>query len=223
MAEHGTRTMYNPPYRCRCEPCTEANRVYNRNLDRRHRRIRYGIEDPSTDWVDPTEAREHLLWLNTVGIGQRTIAARTGIARSALRELAAGTTKKIHHRTADRLLAVGRSAAAPGAYIDATRTWELVTDMLYLGATKVSIAEQIGQQRALQLGRTRVTRRNADQIEAAWEQLGRTLAPWHGTYAGYAKRRCRCVRCTAEARRYSRARRAGVNVDELDALEWDAA
>ena len=48
-AEHGTRTMYVKG--CRCEPCRDANRVYQRQY------LRGRVEAGRTDWHGKRIAR----------------------------------------------------------------------------------------------------------------------------------------------------------------------
>jgi hypothetical protein len=101
----GTRSRYVAG--CRCEPCVIANRTYSRNHDRHHRRVRWGIETHTNPLVDATEARNHLLWLQSRGIGLRRLHNVTGIARSTLNEIRSGRRNRITRPTANRIIAVG--------------------------------------------------------------------------------------------------------------------
>ena len=172
MREHGTRAKYVVE-KCRCEPCTNANRTYARQRDRQARRVRYGFDEPKPAFIDATEAREHLLWLSSVGVGKRRVAELTGVSLSAIDKLRQGNRTKCRPQTADKILGVGRSRASDGAFIDAKKTWRLIDDLVKHGWTKQAIAKAIGskaQRPALQLQPNQVTARNARAIEQLHER-----------------------------------------------------
>ena len=171
MRQHGTRAKYVVE-KCRCEPCTNANRTYARQRDHQARRVRYGFDEPNPAFIDATEAREHLLWLSSVGVGKRRVAELTGVSLSAIDKLRQGNRTKCRPETAAKILAVGRSRASDGAFIDAKKTWRLIDDLLKHGWTKQAIAKAIGskaQRPALQLQPNKVTARNARAIEQLHE------------------------------------------------------
>jgi len=171
MREHGTRAKYVVE-KCRCEPCTNANRTYARQRDRQARRVSYGFDEPNPAFIDATEAREHLLWLSSVGVGKRRVAELTGVSLSAIDKLRQGNRTKCRPETAAKILAVGRSRTSDGAFIDAKKTWRLIDDLLKHGWTKQAIAKAIGskaQRPALQLQPNKVTARNARAIEQLHE------------------------------------------------------
>lgn len=173
MREHGTRACYvfgvepgsDRSKGCRCDPCREANRSYARERDRRSRRVAYGIEHHEPPYIDAAEVRAHLRWLARQGIGLRRIAELTGLSRTTLARIGRDgrrCERRVTPATAEKILAVGRSKAAPGAYVPAAETWKLIDDLLAHGWTKAAISKAIGQGgRALQLGRGQVTARNA--------------------------------------------------------------
>lgn len=209
MRQHGTRAMYVVE-RCRCEPCAEANRAHARNWYRNRARARFGIEELIVRRVDATEARDHLLWLRSNGIGLRTVAERTGLSRSSLQEIVTGERRQVAPETADRILAVPRTVASAGCRIDAAPTWRLVDDLLHLGYTLGDISRALGRAhpRGLPIGRTAVQRRTADriaEIHRAWRDCG---VEWHGTAGGYQDRKCRCMQCRGWAAEAKRRRRA---------------
>jgi hypothetical protein len=206
---HGVRAKYVFE-KCRCSDCVEANRVYARQRDRHSRRVRYGIEPDVPKFVDATETRDHLAWLRSQGVGLRAVEARSGIGRTALREIILGRRTRILPRTADAVLGVPRSIARPGALVDSTEARAMVDDLRYLGFRRIAIARALGRAdipASLLKGRP-VKRSTADEVRAAWEAMIRTTEHWHGTYAGYAKRSCRCLRCRRSARETARARRS---------------
>lgn len=169
MREHGTRACYvfgpeGGDHRngCRCEPCTEATRIYERERYRAKHRPDGGFQPA---YVDASDARRHLLWLSSVGVGRRAVAAHSGVALSSIHGIRSGRTTKARPATIDAILAVGRSAASPNALVDATDTWAKVDELRAHGWTKAAISRAIGQDgRALQLGRRRVTARNARKV-----------------------------------------------------------
>jgi hypothetical protein len=167
MREHGTRAKYVVE-KCRCEPCTKANRDYALQRDRHKRRVAFGIEEHQPAFIDATEARDHLRWLSKVGIGKRRVSQITGISVSAIEELRKGNRTKCRPKTAAKILGVGRSKASDGAFIDAKQTWRLINDLLEHGWTKEAIAKAIGskaQRPSLQLQPNRVRAKSARAIE----------------------------------------------------------
>ena len=93
MSRCGTRSGYVAG--CRCDDCRAAHRDYNREWLRREARIRYGIEPPKpARWIDATEVREHLTWLQSIGIGRRLVARYSGVSASQITKLRDGTTSR---------------------------------------------------------------------------------------------------------------------------------
>ena len=167
MREHGTMAKYIAEM-CRCEPCTVANRIYSRERARHEARVRYGIEAPRPAYIDATEARKHLLWLSSVGVGKRRVSELTGIASTTVWKIRTGRLTKCRRSTADKILAVGKSKAADGAKVDAEPTWRRIDELLKHGWTKTAIAVAIGSQAkrpALQLSRDEVSAKHARAIE----------------------------------------------------------
>lgn len=173
MSEHGTRTKYVSD-QCRCEPCTAANRAYQRERNRRAARVRYGIEDPTIAYVDATEAREHLRWLSSVGVGRRRVVELTGLSDTAVQKIRTGRSTRCRPDTASKILAVGRSKAADGAYIDAKATWKLIDELVANGYRRTWIARQLGSTAkvpALQVGRTQVRADTARKVADLHQRL----------------------------------------------------
>lgn len=207
MADHGTRTRYVTG--CRCEPCRTAHRDYNREWDRQKRRISYGLEERHEPYVDASEAITHLHWLSSQGVGKRTIAKASGIGLTSISEFINGTRTRARQQTIDRILAVGTHRIADGSTIDARPAWALINDLLELGVTKRRIAKAIGAKTpALQINRQRIKPETMRRIQQAWTTISQELDPWHGTYTGYARHNCRCIRCRKAMRDYTAERRA---------------
>lgn len=177
MREHGTRACYvfgtepgsDRSRGCRCEPCKEANRVYARGRDRATRRPDVLVE---AAYIDSVEVRRHLRWLETKGVGLRTISRRARVARSSLIELRSGARRRCARETEKRILLVFPADAADSALIDAAPTWRLINELRAQGHTKTSIARSLGcGSPALQLGRNRITARNARRVKALHSRL----------------------------------------------------
>lgn len=204
---HGTRAKYVIE-KCRCTACTTANRMYARERDRSINRDKLGTGPPHARYVDAAQARAHLRWLSSVGVGRRTIARRTGLSLSALQEIKAGRHRRIRPETADSILGVGKFDRPKATRVDATEAFALVDDLLYLGFTKVRIAEALGCSKSLQLAKSKqMTLTRLERLRKAYWLLVSTMPEWHGTYAGYAKRKCRCLRCKERAAERARERR----------------
>jgi hypothetical protein len=173
--EHGTNARYRwgevgDDYRngCRCYECCTAGVLYEKLRAARKRR---GV-DP---YVDNTEARQHLEWLETQGVGLRTVSAVSGVSRSALSLIRKGTRPVSRPETIAAILAVHTGDAAAGAVIDGTRTMQLVDELLALGHTKGDLAIMLGAStKALQVcQRGTVRRETADKVTALYEELTR--------------------------------------------------
>lgn len=164
MSEHGTRTHYVKG--CRCEPCTAANREYARNRDRKQRRIRYGIEQPTIKFVDASETRQHLLWLRSFGVGRRTVSERTGIGQTALWEIVRGDTRKVHVETERKILNLLRDTRNGAMLVDASLTQKRIAWLQRQGWSKARIARELGYVKpTIQFRGDRITYRNEQRIE----------------------------------------------------------
>ena len=173
--EHGTNARYRwgevgDDYRngCRCFECCSAGVLYEKLRANRKRR---GMDA----YVDNTEAREHLLWLEQHGVGLRTVCEVSGVSRSALSLIRKGVRPVSRPETITAILAVHTGNAAPGAVIDGTRTMALIDELLALGYTKGAVAQMLGAStKALQVcKRGTIRRETADKVAALHEQLTR--------------------------------------------------
>lgn len=169
MRAHGTRTRYVHE-KCRCDRCKRANADYERA---RHRQI----ERPDTHWapaVNLAEAREHLERLQAAGVGLRAVSAHTGLSRTTLNKILHGRVKRILPSTRDRILGTGTTAAADGAFVDASRTWRLIDRIKTLRKlTNADIAVLLGYKSpALQFGKDQIMAKSARKVEALARRLG---------------------------------------------------
>lgn len=156
---HGTRARY-VSVRCRCEPCTIANREYAR------RRRAEVAEGDTRHLVPSDQARAHLRKLAREGVGLRSVSDASDVPRSILMGIKKGDRPRLRASTERRILAVDVSAVRDGARVDARPTRKLIRDMLRLGLTKGEIALRLGYSRpALQLTRSTVRADNALAVE----------------------------------------------------------
>jgi hypothetical protein len=117
-------------------------------------------------FVAADRARAHLQALSRAGVGRRAVAEATDISESLLQKIRRGLREKIRAKTERLILDVDVGAAADNALVDAGPVWAMVRRLMRQhGFTKAKISARIGQGgRALQLGRRRVTARNAHRI-----------------------------------------------------------
>ena len=170
--EHGTRTEYVHGG-CRCEPCTEANSVYARNLERENRARSYGF-DVEPRLIDATASRERLALLRRNGIGLRTVQKLTGLDREGtLRPIISGETKRVRPDTYDLIMSITYDDRPGGTLIPAGPTWQLLNKLIKAGHTRTSIATAIAGKptRALQIQRKQVTLRTARKVEQVYREL----------------------------------------------------
>jgi hypothetical protein len=135
--------------KCRCEPCEDAKREYNRKRN-------HAISRPDEVWmpyVPAGTARRHLAELAEAGIGLKQVARVSGLSHGALSKLVYGDaqrgqkpSKRIRPETEARILAVTADLAnfGRGAKIPAGPTWVLLEDLIARGYPKCWIARQLG-------------------------------------------------------------------------------
>lgn len=161
---HGKRTKYVHE-ECRCDACTSAN--WHDEQTRRRRR--------TAAYVPAGPVREHLRWLASRGVGSRTIAERSGVPRSLVREIRAGRQRRLRPSTGEQLLAVRLDDVADGALVDAGETLRLVEQLVAAGRTPAWIARRLGstaERPVLQLRGDRITNAKARAIAAIARQEG---------------------------------------------------
>jgi len=174
--QHGTLACYRwgvdygtPDWRngCRCPECRTAVKVYE--IKRLRRRA------SGQDFlIDATEARDHIAWLRSQGVGLRTIAAEVGMKRLSVSRIADGTCRRAKRNNVAAILAVGTHKRAAGALVDARPTWQLIDEMIAHGHTKTRIAAELGSKAArpaLHLQRDRITQAKADAVQEVYDRL----------------------------------------------------
>lgn len=160
---HGQHAAYVLD-KCRCQPCRTSNREYERD---RHRRL-----EPA--FVLASEARAHVAWLATQGIGRKQVAKVSGVAHGAICKLMDGDSrrgsppsKRIRWRTHEAIMAV--TPADIGGHLQAIPagpTWVLLDEMIAAGIPKSTIASALGVGASLQIKHTTVSPANRDKVYA---------------------------------------------------------
>lgn len=161
---HGTRARYIAEP-CRCMLCRAANSRYQTERDAL---IRSGQEPDRL--VSTEAARLHIAALSKIGIGQKVVAAASGVSLKAIVHIIAGKRKNIRLSTSKRLLAVDETCRADNARIPADETFALIDELLEGGFTKTQLAKLLGYSRALQF-RNPITVGNAAKVRRLYNRL----------------------------------------------------
>lgn len=162
--EHGSRARYAGG--CRCLLCRAANSRYECE------RAAARSAGDRRDLVSAHEVVAFIRFLGRQGIGYKSVAAAAGCSPTALRLLLDGHRMRVRRHLASRILSVTKDAVADGALISAAPTWRLIRELLDGGYTRVWIARQLGQRgQGLQLGRERITARNASKVERLYRLI----------------------------------------------------
>lgn len=181
--ECGTKAKYHLDG-CRCDPCTEAARVYGNH---RARQIAYGRWEP---YVDAEPARQHVLALRAAGLGPVTLARLSGVPHGALAKLVYGDrqrgqapSKRIRHKTAERILAVQATidTLADGAPVDSIGTQRRAQALCAIGYSLSDQARRLGYpvsayHRSM-LRAERVTAGRARAVRDLYDELAMTPGP----------------------------------------------
>lgn len=160
--KHGTRGCYVGG--CRCDPCREANRAYQK---RHAKNLRKGIRNPL---VPADVTRRHLKKLKREGVGTRLISDLTGCSRTVLMDILSGEKLKCRADTQRRVLGVKPSAKnlTDALLVPAGPTWALLDELIAKGFTKTELARRLGSKSkvpALQIKRDYVTNLNRQRVE----------------------------------------------------------
>lgn len=126
--------------------------------------------------MDAEPVRRHVRSLQSTGMGWKRIAREAGIHASVLWKLlygcpqrGTGPSKRVRPATAAAVLAV-KPKLTRGQRIDAAETWVRIADVMALGYSKRWIAEQLGNRRALQIGKHSVEALTAYKVLRLWER-----------------------------------------------------
>jgi hypothetical protein len=142
---HGTLARYVVDH-CRCQPCRNANRVYENN---RTRQIAYGRWQP---YVNAEPVRAYARALMEFGIGSRRLAGLAGVPTGVMSKLIYGgpgtrpPSRRVRPATAAKILAVKPSLELLGATVsvDATGTARRLQALVALGWSQAKLAAALG-------------------------------------------------------------------------------
>jgi hypothetical protein len=180
--EHGTRTAYVLD-RCRCSPCTTANRL---EAQRRRTAIAYGRW---TGLVPAEAARQHVQQLRAVGLSLHRIATISTVGYGTVARLIYGDpsrrqppTTRLRHQTQQQLLTVplDTCSVAPGGRVDAIGSQRRLRALIAVGWPLPTLALSLGRspgnlRRTMQANT--VTAQSADRIVALYDGLCDTPPP----------------------------------------------
>lgn len=175
---HGTHATYVLDA-CRCLPCSSANSAYEKRRARLHAYGRFN------DWTAAAPVRTHIEQLLAAGVGLKRIAAVSGCSHGTLSKLVYGSrgrppSRRVHVRTAGRVLAVTAEQHAPGARVPAMGSTRRVQALIAIGYSASAIAARLGVHRSnftyVLYGRRDVTLRTRGVIAALYAELEHTPA-----------------------------------------------
>lgn len=171
---HNTLTCYTN-YRCRRPECTARYHAYEQA---RKQAQKAGL--PSTDLVDATPVRRHILRLTATGIGPYSIAAATGIRPQTIHDIirpqpsrGVGRRYRVTPQLADKILAITPDNATP-LRVDATGTHRRIQALVAAGWPQQTIARHAGlssQYLSALLQRTSIYATTAQAIAKTYNEL----------------------------------------------------
>lgn len=170
--EHGTRARYVGG-KCRCAPCTKANRDYANG------RALAIVRGDCNGLTDAAPVRAHLEALSAAGVGKRAVHAACDVSLSVIQDVRSGAKTQIRARTARRILAVDVGAIGDRALVSAKETNAHLRELRRLGLTKTEIAARLGSEAAvpsLQLKSSQVTAINAFKVKKLLEEVRAEIA-----------------------------------------------
>lgn len=199
-------TMHEPSagcyqrHKCRCEGCKRAQSRYSK----RHRVLRaQGIND----LVDAQPARLHVLRLMEMGMSHCTIAINAGMVNSGLQALLGikingKRTKRLHRRTAARILAVTYTPVIGTTFTDSTGSRRRLQDLALRGFGSAELSESCGVERhtltEVRAGKRRLVRVGTAEAVAALHKRLEGHAPASTSESGQ-----RTVIAAARTARYA--------------------
>jgi len=231
--EHGTRACYVLD-RCRCVPCSKANRDAENMRSRQKAYCRYD------KYVDAQPVRDHLDDLKAYGIGLKYVSKLSGVSVGSLTkiyygtyasiqgpsqgrygagELLRGPAKRVLRTTAERLFAVQAVPEnLPPTALDPHRTDRArlyLRALVALGWSQSKLAARLGMQAGnfgrVVSGDAPMKRQTVDAVLALYDDLSMTLPP-------QANQRDRIA--ASRSRAYAKARGWRPPLD-LEVLELD--
>ena len=130
----------------------------------------------SSELVSTAEVLDHIRWLQSQGVGIKTLSKASTVSGSVINRMIDGDIKRTRRSTMAKILSVGADVVKHGARMRADDTMALVASLVDAGYTRGWIAQKLGAQSAgLQVGR------------AGWISIGKARAI-HNIYLWVAKR-----------------------------------
>jgi hypothetical protein len=109
----------------------------------------------SSELIPTAEVVTHIRWLQSQGVGVKTIAKASGVASSVVTRILEGQIARTRRSTAAKLISVGADAVRDGARMRADDTLALVASLVDAGYTRSWIAQELGSSAGgLQVGRS---------------------------------------------------------------------
>lgn len=160
--------------KCRCDDCRRAQSRYAKQ---RRVKLAQGIND----LVDAAPAREHVQKLMSMGMSHGTIALQAGMPNSSLQALLGVKTnakplRRMHRRTARRVLAVTYTPMVGENFVAATATQRRLQDLGLRGFSSGELSTLCGVQKhtitEVRAGKRRLVRiSTAEAVEELHRQL----------------------------------------------------
>ncbi|MGW1796916.1 hypothetical protein ACWCQN_13115 [Streptomyces sp. NPDC001984] len=194
---HGERAKYTVE-KCRCKRCKRANTEAN---NQRSRLLAYGQWEP---FVDAEPVRAHIRYLQSCGMGLRSIAAVLGVDRKNLQsivigrpERGRGPQKQIRPERAAAVLAIEPTLdnLAANTLIDGTGTTRRLQALTAMGWPTIHLADEMqwtGTNTGALLTAPTVMVKTARLVRDVYGRLWNVDPLEHGASPGgitYAKRR----------------------------------
>lgn len=143
---HGTLGAHQID-RCRCTPCMQACRRYERQ---RRRLMAYGQWQP---YVDAEPVRQHVEKLRAFGLSWMRVAELSGVPRGSVSKLVYGDgprgmapSKRMRPKNVAAILALepNEDILPDGALVDGTGTRRRLTALVAVGWSQSRLAERLG-------------------------------------------------------------------------------
>lgn len=147
--QHGTHAAYVLD-QCRCLPCKQSNRTYERTRNRAHTYGQY------SGLIDAEPARQHVRNLQATGLGLKQIERLSGVSGGVMNKLMYGhpnsdgtrrpPARRVKPATAAKILNVrpGTDALAPGLPVDATGTRRRIQALVATGWSVTRLGKELG-------------------------------------------------------------------------------
>jgi hypothetical protein len=157
---------------------------YTASLNRKHSQA----HPRPSDLIDATNAREHLAWLQTQGVGLRIAARAARLSYGTVDHIRSGQLVRTRRATAESILTIDASARSDRARTRVDETLILVNRLVGAGYRRGWIAKQLGSRwPSLGIGKTEwIEVRTARAVHSLYNRLhatNATLPPIAATFS----------------------------------------